>query len=267
MSSFIGYVGRMLKIIVKMIFVLSFSISFIGCGSGSSGDKNKGPVISFDIPETVDEGQTITLSVDASDPDGSIREFNWMQTEGPSVEFTTNRGNITFIAPQVTEDTTLSFLLRVVDNVGAVTEAVLTITVKDVPQLSVALSKMAVNFIGVSESVDYSDYRWFEINNHGKEPINLEKLIVRSKALNIINMDVIGTTEFSLPKYVLNAGQSVKVTDLLSQKIWGSMLGEAIVIKHKESMVVPFWSGSGQLELLEESSNLVVDSITWSIEE
>jgi len=109
------------KLFLIFKFVMTIQIILLtGCGGGGGGIRNIGPTISAIDPEPIDERAEVTLTVTASDEDGSIREIRWKQTSGPRINFTSNQSSITFIAPEVEQDTAFSFMINVVDDVGAI---------------------------------------------------------------------------------------------------------------------------------------------------
>lgn len=109
------------KLFLIFKFVMTIQIILLtGCGGGGGGIRNIGPTISAIDPGPIDERAEVTLTVTASDEDGSIREIRWKQTSGPRINFTSNQSSITFIAPEVEQDTAFSFMINVVDDVGAI---------------------------------------------------------------------------------------------------------------------------------------------------
>jgi large repetitive protein len=69
---------------------------------------------------TVDEGTLATLNGTASkDPEyDSIASYLWSQVAGPPVVLRDTEGGIpTFLAPNVTSDTPLTFSLKVIDEI------------------------------------------------------------------------------------------------------------------------------------------------------
>ena len=81
---------------------------------------NKPPVVDAGPDRSVDAGEVVFLSGSASDPDGSIASYQWEQTGGTAVSLSgADSLNVSFIAPDVAVDETLSFRLTVADQDGA----------------------------------------------------------------------------------------------------------------------------------------------------
>ncbi len=78
---------------------------------------NQKPVVNAGADQSRESLTTVSLSGDASDNDGSITSYNWTQTAGPTVSLiNSDKADASFIAPDVTTNTTLSFLLTVTDD-------------------------------------------------------------------------------------------------------------------------------------------------------
>jgi hypothetical protein len=91
-------------------------------GGGGNNNNNNPPTANAGPDQTVHEHDLVTLDGSRStDSDGgTIASYTWKQTAGPSVELNTDRpAQPTFIVPQVSQDTTLTFSLVVTDNNGA----------------------------------------------------------------------------------------------------------------------------------------------------
>ncbi|MEP2602820.1 MAG: hypothetical protein ABJH28_15215, partial [Paraglaciecola sp.] len=85
---------------------------FTGCGN-DSGDSSKSPVIN-NIAPTISvsnvsavETSEVTLSSTATDTDGTIQNYEWIQTSGDSVTLNNaDTASASFTAPEITNDQT-----------------------------------------------------------------------------------------------------------------------------------------------------------------
>lgn len=91
--------------------------------SSSSSGSNIRPTANAGIDQTVDELNTITLDgSESTDSDGSIASYRWVQVDNdaPTVALTNaNTAQATFLAPDITSDTTFEFRLFVIDDDGS----------------------------------------------------------------------------------------------------------------------------------------------------
>jgi uncharacterized protein YkwD len=93
---------------------------------------NQAPTANAGANQTVEQGDTVTLSGGGSDPDGEIVGWSWQQVSGPTVSIV-NAGNrvASFTAPEVTGQIRLR--LTVTDDDGATDTDDLTVTVEAPP--------------------------------------------------------------------------------------------------------------------------------------
>jgi hypothetical protein len=93
---------------------------------------NESPLADAGADQTVKLSVTVTLDGSKSyDPDYGIPLYSWSQTEGTSV--TLSDATVvkpTFKAPEVDEETTLTFELKVTDNGGKTDTDAITVTVQ-----------------------------------------------------------------------------------------------------------------------------------------
>ena len=99
----------------------------------------KSPVVKAEIDQLARENQTVTLSANAYDEDGSIQSIHWNQMTGTEVQLK-NSDTITpyFTAPSVDEE--LSFSVTVTDNDGK--------THSDSLQVSISTYKFPISSTG-----------------------------------------------------------------------------------------------------------------------
>jgi hypothetical protein len=82
--------------------------------------KNVPPVITLVNPSTATSGETVTLDASGSyDPEGGQLFFLWMQVSGPVVSIEEPQiAQVSFVAPNVSEQTSLIFQVVVTDELG-----------------------------------------------------------------------------------------------------------------------------------------------------
>ena len=87
----------------------------------STQASNQPPSVSVGSDQAVYENTTVDLTGVASDSDGSIASYQWLQTSGsPTVAIDNNTSaSASFTAPDVDSNTTLVFQLTVTDDAGA----------------------------------------------------------------------------------------------------------------------------------------------------
>lgn len=88
---------------------------------------NSAPTITLAGPTQAMQNESVTLTATAQDSDGTITSINWQQTNGPVVDFTQTSSSITFNAPNVAENTNITFLVTVTDNDSATNSAQITV--------------------------------------------------------------------------------------------------------------------------------------------
>jgi len=94
---------------------------------------NEIPSVDAGTDQTLNSGDTVTLSATASDSDGSIETYQWVQTSGTTVELTNaDSATATFISPTVTSNSALVFTVTVTDNQGEIATDTVTINVTPV---------------------------------------------------------------------------------------------------------------------------------------
>ena len=94
-------------------------------------ENNDAPSVDAGTDQTVQEGQAVTLNGTATD-DGSSLTYAWSHDSTMEISFNASSPVVTFAAPQVDADTTVTFTLTVSDGTANSTDTVL-VTVSDVP--------------------------------------------------------------------------------------------------------------------------------------
>ena len=123
-----------------IFFALLFLWSATGWEKAAYAATNQVPVANAGAAQTVNENTKVTLDGSASkDSDGTIAQYAWKQTAGPTVTLTgATTAKPTFTAPTLTADTALTFELTVTDNSKATAKSSVIITVKNVNVAPVA---------------------------------------------------------------------------------------------------------------------------------
>ncbi|MCP4325148.1 MAG: hypothetical protein GY787_25545 [Alteromonadales bacterium] len=85
---------------------------------------NQAPSVSINSVADINEGEEVTLTARAIDPDGNNLWYSWQQTAGDSVDFIASSSEISFTAPDVSEDQQLTFSVTVSDYQFSITDTV-----------------------------------------------------------------------------------------------------------------------------------------------
>lgn len=120
-----------------------FLLTACGGGDGSGGSStptqpsNNSPTVNIsDLAET-NSSDIISLTANATDSDGSIASYAW-SVDSTSITLTdANKSQVSFIAPGVGSDATISLSVTVTDNKGATAKATKQITVKKQESLTI----------------------------------------------------------------------------------------------------------------------------------
>ena len=180
---------------------------------------NTAPTASAGDDQTIPEGDTVTLTGTASDPDtGDTLTYLWT-SDRPGLSVS-GSGTLTpsFTAPQVDTDTAITLTLSVTDSHNATTADTVTITITDVPPPNTAPTASAgddqtipegdtVTLTGTASDPDTGDtltYRW---SHDSSLPITLA------------NPDALSTT-FTAPQ--VNSTSTVILTLTVSDGITSS---------------------------------------------
>ena len=96
---------------------------------------NQPPTVSAGPDQTVDEGQPVTLTGSATDPNPSDDQLTYLWTNNSTLNIILDddaAASTTFTAPQVTANTTIRFTLTATDEHGAAASDTVDITIRDV---------------------------------------------------------------------------------------------------------------------------------------
>lgn len=121
----------------RSLITLGLALALSACGSSNDKDDtehnesipNIAPAVSGNFGSAA-ENTSVTLTVSATDSDGSIVSYLWQQSAGPNVEISgATTDSISFTAPSVSEDTAITFNVTVTDDDGDSTTFSDTLTV------------------------------------------------------------------------------------------------------------------------------------------
>ena len=119
---------------IRTPLVSVFALGLAAC-SGSGGDSeiiNAAPIVSAGAAQAVTEGDTVTLSATASDPNGDAMTYVWSQVSGPMVTLgSTSSLTTSFEAPNVNQATEIVLRLTVTDSRGMSSAQSVTVTIDD----------------------------------------------------------------------------------------------------------------------------------------
>jgi len=108
-----------------------FSFSGVSLNTSYDFAGNEAPVVSAGIEQTVSASSPVTLTGTGVDVDGTVVAYSWRQISGPSVRLTNpNNATSSFTAPIVGAVSTLEFELTAIDNEGAISKDIVTVTVE-----------------------------------------------------------------------------------------------------------------------------------------
>lgn len=131
-----------MKQIIGSLVGALFIGQLIACGGGgTTTTANAAPTANAGIGQSIAELTEVTLSGAGTDSDGTISRYAWIQIAGTVVSLiNSNSAIVSFIAPEIGTDETLTFQLTVVDNDGA--------SASDSVVISVINEQLAVEITG-----------------------------------------------------------------------------------------------------------------------
>lgn len=159
---------------------LSFRVQ-VSDGRAASDDKltvtvhavNLAPSASAGADQTVDAGSTVTLDASGSaDPEHAPLSFAWTKLGGPDVTLTgADTASPTFIAPDVSDDSTLTFEVAVTDGTHRSADQVV-IRVLARPEVVDPVIALTARFNAIDE-------RFQSLQDHLKQPAHKDLLALR----------------------------------------------------------------------------------------
>jgi hypothetical protein len=129
---------------IRKLFIVLSVATIAACGGGGSSEpENLIPSVSVSSI-SITEKEPVTLSATARDSDGTIQSYSWTQVSGTPVTFTGgNTNTISFTAPNIDVDETLSFTVRATDDDNGVGSTTGNVSVAHIPKtLSVSVQDM-----------------------------------------------------------------------------------------------------------------------------
>ncbi|MBF7073215.1 hypothetical protein ISG33_07375 [Glaciecola sp. MH2013] len=127
-----------MKTIKLSFFTVFLSFILIACGGGSDGDDDESsPVVRVTLnAASFDEGTVVNVTPTVTN-EAEVTSFSWAQDSGPSVSFAISNKTLSFTAPLVDEDTSLSFTLRTSLQNGSVLSNQVVVTINNLLQATV----------------------------------------------------------------------------------------------------------------------------------
>ncbi|UJF20798.1 PKD domain-containing protein [Shewanella sp. OMA3-2] len=157
---------------------LTLLMNLAACGGSGGGSDDGSEDISLDpppvnkipvanivsVPSVISMTEVQLNGSNSIDPDGQIQSYQWLQIDNgsPKIIFSDATQSVTsFIAPEVQQDTELSFKLTVMDNEGASNSANILMTISPVP-LQQGHQGQVIDGYLIGATV------WLDINNNGQ---------------------------------------------------------------------------------------------------
>ena len=170
---------------IRILLSFTLAMFIISCGGGKSADGGTNPPISNVAPTVsalsdlaFDEQASYTVTVTASDSDGSIASYAWTQISGDTLILTnTNTATVNITTPDITDDGNGELQIAITDNDGAITTTTVNFTIAT-QNNSVSTEiepnnvKEQANLLTVGETISGSinsngDVDWFSIYSDG----------------------------------------------------------------------------------------------------
>jgi len=115
---------------------------------------NMAPTVQAGDDISSDEKLDVAVGATASDSDGSISSYSWVQTGGTAVTLSgTDTANLEFTAPIAKTAETLSFEITVTDNDGATASDTVSVTVEPVNEIDFQIQGVVWNGAAVPSDI------------------------------------------------------------------------------------------------------------------
>lgn len=234
--------------------IVSNDQSIITVTANSRVTLNRAPIARPGANQNITVGTPVILNgASSSDPDGDALSYSWTFQSRPSGSAAILRGATT-VSPNFTADVSGTYVVSLTVSDGKLSSTPSTVSVN-----ASALTPTGMNLV-ISEvsSCYYTNSNcWFEIYNPTASAINLANYTVKASSANLKGGGV-APQAYTLPSLVLQPNAYLV---LASQS-------EKMVVQRGSQMIflnvgdiVPYWRGSGFIELLQ--NNQTVDFVVF----
>ena len=213
---------------------------------------NASPIASASLEVSGNEGSVVTLTGYGTDPEGGAVSYAWVQTGygglPPVVLTNAKTASATFVAPELTVNSVLEFMLTVTDNYGAISTAITKVTVKNVaPDMVVAAVSSSATIVQRGRTFIFTAYT----KNQG----NAATFVSTNTGLYLSN----GANKIYLDRIIVAANLSVNGTSsVISKKV----TVPATLAPGTYSLYAIADEKLAQIELDEENNSLMGSTIT-----
>ncbi|MCF2910825.1 PKD domain-containing protein [Pseudoalteromonas sp. DL2-H2.2] len=193
---------------------------------------NVEPVVTITGPAIVEESSQITLTADASDPDGEVVRYEWQIPEDAPITVTgAQSAQLVISAQAISQDTQVSLAVVVTDERGATAQDEFTLTLQALPNVKPTVSiqsnqtefqeKLAFILTAAADDSDgqISAYQW---SHNGSAELQISG--EQSAELNVISADLTEDTEVTF---------TVTVTDNQGETNADTFTATIFALKHR----------------------------------
>jgi len=146
----------------KILPVIAGAIILTACGDDDETPPNPppppvnmAPTVEVSGDVSLDEKTNGSLSASATDSDGSISTYAWVQTGGTSVDLAdTSASTLEFTAPVAKMEETLTFEVTVTDDDGATASDSIMVTVNPVNEIDFQIQGVVWNGVAVPSGIE-----------------------------------------------------------------------------------------------------------------